>query len=203
MQSDDFSAAAGAFASLVATIDDDQWSGPGLGEWTVRDLVGHTSRSLTTVETYLGVAPEPGASLIDDPVEYLMALGSGAVDPASVAQRGRDAGAALGADPAAAVGVLADRVIALVAATPGDAGLTTLFGAMTLRAYLPTRIFELTVHTLDLAAALGVDPPAGLDGPLASTLALVSAVVCSSGTGPVVLRALTGRGPLPLGFSVV
>lgn len=36
-----------------ATGHDD---GPGLGERSVRDLLGHTSRSPSTVETYLDVA---------------------------------------------------------------------------------------------------------------------------------------------------
>ena len=38
----------------------------------------------------------------------------------------------------------------------------TPVGAMTLATYLPTRVFELTVPTLDLAHALGLEPPSGL-----------------------------------------
>ncbi|PRC59334.1 mycothiol maleylpyruvate isomerase, partial [Mycobacterium sp. ITM-2017-0098] len=48
-----FASAAQSFAVLARQIPVDAWDGPGLGGWTVRDLVGHTSRSLITVSTYL------------------------------------------------------------------------------------------------------------------------------------------------------
>ena len=48
-----FAAAARAVRDTVARIPQDAWGGPGLGEWTLRDLVGHTSRSLVTVIDYL------------------------------------------------------------------------------------------------------------------------------------------------------
>jgi hypothetical protein len=48
-----FAEAAQAFAVLVRAVPADAWDGPGLGEWDLRSLVGHTSRSLITVETYL------------------------------------------------------------------------------------------------------------------------------------------------------
>ena len=37
---------------------DGRWDEPGLGEWSVRDLVGHTSRSFLTVESYLATPAE-------------------------------------------------------------------------------------------------------------------------------------------------
>ncbi|MBM0259661.1 hypothetical protein JNW89_26115, partial [Micromonospora sp. 4G55] len=37
----------------TAALVGDRWSRPGLGDWDVRALVGHTSRSLSTVEEYL------------------------------------------------------------------------------------------------------------------------------------------------------
>ncbi|MDP9392978.1 MAG: maleylpyruvate isomerase N-terminal domain-containing protein [Actinomycetota bacterium] len=72
-----------------------------------------------------------------------------------MAQRGREAGAALGADPAAAVQQLVARVLARVDAAEQDVLVATPVGVMRLGDYLPTRTFELTVHTCDLAAALG------------------------------------------------
>lgn len=204
-----FEAAAAAFAEAVATIGDDQWDRPGLGEWTVRDLVGHASRSLTTIETYLAAASgSPVAITIQDPVEYLQgARQMTAADPAAIAQRGRDAGAALGADPEARramVQALAERVVALVAATPDDAPVAMPFGGALLIAYLPTRTFELTVHTLDLLAALGNRAvPEGLAEPVAACLQLaVAAAGHGSGAAPLLL-ALTGRRALAPGFSVI
>ncbi|MGZ5364794.1 MAG: mycothiol maleylpyruvate isomerase, partial [Mycobacterium sp.] len=47
-----FTSAARSFAALVHEIPAGAWGEPGLGEWDVRALVGHTSRSLTTVRSY-------------------------------------------------------------------------------------------------------------------------------------------------------
>ena len=44
-----FGDAAAWFVRTSALVGD-RWGRPGLGEWDVRALVGHTSRSLLTVE---------------------------------------------------------------------------------------------------------------------------------------------------------
>ena len=48
-----YAGAARAVHAAVAAVPGDAWEQPGLGEWTVRDLVGHASRSLVTVLEYL------------------------------------------------------------------------------------------------------------------------------------------------------
>jgi uncharacterized protein (TIGR03083 family) len=181
-------------AALVGT----RWDEPGLGEWDIRALVGHTSRSLLTVEEYLA---RPAAAVeIASSADYYRAVRGMTAGPA-VAQRGRDAGAALGDAPAAAVAEIAARVLPFVAACTGDELPTTIAGGMRLADYLPTRTFELVVHTCDLARALGEPmdvPPA----PAAQALALVSELVVADGTaGPLLLTA-TGRA-MPPGFSVL
>ena len=93
------------FVGTVALVGD-RWTLPALGQWDVRALVGHTSRSLITVETYLGQPAE--SEQLTSPAAYLAAVA--AVDHASVVDRGRAAGAALGDDPATAVRDLVDRV---------------------------------------------------------------------------------------------
>ena len=47
-----FSDAAKWFVQMVSGVTGG-WDRPGLGEWDLRALVGHTSRSLLTVESYL------------------------------------------------------------------------------------------------------------------------------------------------------
>jgi hypothetical protein len=47
-----FTDAAMWFVDTVALVGD-RWNEPGLGVWDIRALVGHTSRSLLTVESYL------------------------------------------------------------------------------------------------------------------------------------------------------
>ena len=46
-----FDDAADWYLATVALVGD-RWQQPGLGEWSVRDLVGHASRSFLTIETY-------------------------------------------------------------------------------------------------------------------------------------------------------
>src|SRR5215468_7364265 len=90
-----FADAAGWFVRTAALVGD-RWDRPGLGEWDVRSLVGHTSRALVTVETYLA-RPAPGAD-VASVTEYFRAMRAVAAEPV-VAARGRDAGAVLGSDP--------------------------------------------------------------------------------------------------------
>ncbi|MFG2101210.1 maleylpyruvate isomerase N-terminal domain-containing protein [Micromonospora echinaurantiaca] len=190
--------AVGWFVRTAAAVGD-RWDRPGLGEWDVRALVGHTSRSLLTVEEYLA---RPAAAVeVGSAADYYRAIRAVAGGP-GVAERGRAAGAALGADPATAVAEIAVRVLAIVDARDGNALVTTIAGGMRLADYLPTRTFELAVHTADLAAALGVpvDVPA-----TAATQALwvVADLAVGDGVAGPLLLAATGRAGLPAGFSVL
>ena len=186
------------FQATIAQVNG-RWAEPGLGEWDVRALVGHTSRSLLTVEAYL---KEPAAAvMVDSPVAYYLATHAMSSGP-GVAQRGRDAGHALGTDPAGAVAKIAGRVLPLVDGLTGDEVPTTIAGGMRLVDYLPTRILELTVHTADLAAALGVpvEPP---ELPAAVTLRLLCDLAVARGAAGPLLLAATGRDALPEGYSVL
>lgn len=176
-----FNQAAEFFIQSVSRISDGDWDSPGLGEWTIRDLVGHTSRTLVTLETY---AAQPGLSAdLDGPVGYFLAVRGSLADPASVAQRGRDAGQQLGERPVAWVQAAAQRVSALLDDLPDDAILTTPVSGIRLTDYLPTRIFELTIHSLDLGRAINVkvEPP---PEPLLVTLRLLADLAVATGSGP-------------------
>jgi mycothiol maleylpyruvate isomerase-like protein len=193
-----FADAAQWFVRTAALVGD-RWQLPGLGEWDVRALVGHTSRSLLTVETYLA---RPAAAVeVASAGDYFRVTRTAAAD-AAVAARGRDAGSALGADPAAAVAEIAGRVLPLVDSRTGTELVTTIAGGMRLADYLPTRTFELVVHTADLATALGTP----LDVPstaAAQALTLVADLAVSGGLAGPLLLAATGRTGLPAGFSVL
>ena len=93
-------------------------------------------------------------------------------------------------------------VVAKVAGFDLDYVLETVAGSMRLGDYLPTRTFELVVHGLDIGRATGTDP-AYPDEVLADAAALAAQVAVRTGRGPDLLLALTGRAPLPTGFSVV
>jgi uncharacterized protein (TIGR03083 family) len=193
-----FSDAAEWFVRTAALVGD-RWDRPGLGEWDVRALVGHTSRSLVTVETYLA-RPAPAAEMASA-ADYFRATRAAAAGPA-VAARGRDAGTALGADPAAAVAEIAERVLALVDSQDGSELVTTIAGGMRLGDYLPTRTFELVVHTADLATALGVPPDVPATS-AAQALHIITGLAVADGLAGPLLLAATGRPGLPDGFSVL
>ncbi|HYS41543.1 MAG TPA: maleylpyruvate isomerase N-terminal domain-containing protein [Pseudonocardiaceae bacterium] len=202
--------AARAFADLVDRLDHgdgpghgvDHRDGPGLGAWSLRDLVGHTcSAGLSAVITVADATTED----ITSPEGYYAFAKS--VDPAlfetAVAMSTEDArriGERLGDDPAAAVRHLVDQAIAALGAE--DRLIASAAGGMRLHAWLPTRTFELAVHSLDIAAATGLsaDVP---DQVISDAAALAARIAAATGDGPAVLLAMTGRGHLTRDFSVV
>lgn len=197
-----FASAATSFVTLVRRIPADRWDGPGLGEWDLRALVGHTSRSLTTVSTYLRTtAPREDVTSAAGYYARMRDVIAG-MGAAAVVERGRQAGRDLGDDPVATIDALVQRV--LVEVDEADDPLIEVIGGLGMRlsSYLPTRTFELAVHGMDIAAAVGIEfaPPADA---LAEATALAARIAVELGTGPAVLLALTGRYDLPPGFSVV
>jgi uncharacterized protein (TIGR03083 family) len=198
---DCFAAAAACFTELVARVPGNGWDHPALGVWNVRDLVGHTGRALSTIEAYLD--KEPAGDTLDGPVAYFVATRALLADPDAVARRGRVAGAALGEDPVAAITDLARRVTALVDVTSDGALVASPVGAITLVDYLPTRTFELTVHGLDLARAIGVDPPPSLQPAVSASLDLAGHLAGTLSQAPELLLLITGRTGLREGISVV
>lgn len=197
-----FASAARCFVDLVREIPPATWQRPGLGDWDVRALVGHTSRSLSTVSSYLKTTAEHED--ITTPQEYYARVTPSAlgIDPQAVAERGRQAGVALGDDPAAAVDALMAQALSDLQAV--DDPLIEVIGGLGIRlhTYLPTRIFELAVHGLDIARA--VDIPFSLPPDvLTEAVELATQVAVTTGQGEPVLLALTGRAGLPPSFSVV
>jgi hypothetical protein len=193
-----FDDAATWFVSLAGEVGQ-RWDQHGLGEWDVRALVGHTSRALLTVETYLGRRAE--AVEVASTADYYRAARE-LVGGAEVTERGREAGRGLGPEPAAAVAAVAARVLPLVAGCDGSELVSTVVGGMRLSDYLPTRVFELTVHGADLAEALGL-PPEVPPSAAASALRVVADLVVADGRAGTLLRAVTGRTGLSAGFTVL
>ena len=193
-----FGDAAEWFVETASRVGD-RWDEPGLGEWDVRALVGHTSRSLLTVEAYLA---RPGATVeVGSAADYFRVTSAMAAG-AAVAERGREAGVALGAEPAAAVAEIAGRVLPLIGSKDGTELLTTITGGMRLADYLPTRTFELAVHTADLATSLGLSPDVPPTA-AAEALRLVADLAVAGGQAGSLLLAATGRAGLPPDFSVL
>ncbi|MCW2559886.1 MAG: hypothetical protein JWP55_3850 [Mycobacterium sp.] len=202
MTRETFASAATAFAALVRDIPESKWDGRGLGEWDLRSLVGHASRSLITVSTYVRTTAE--REDLAGPAEYYVyardfASKAGAE---AVTERGRQAGRELGDDPAATVDQLAAQALDDLDAV--DDPLIAVIGGVGIRlsSYLPTRTFEMAVHGLDIASATGVDF-AMPEEVLVEAAVLATRVGVALGQGETVLSALTGRTALPTAFSVV
>ncbi|WP_440713500.1 maleylpyruvate isomerase N-terminal domain-containing protein [Gordonia sp. FQ] len=200
-----FDGSAAGFRDTIGRLDPARLDDPGLGDWTVRSLLGHTCRAFLTIESYLaaaeGVSIDP-ESVLDGPIAYFRAAFASVGDPAAVAARGVAAGLDLGDDPVGAALTIADRVGDLVPVLPDDAPLLSPVGPMRLIDYLPTRAFELTVHSLDLTSALGLEP--GPDLLRAAPRAIeLAAALAEPGRAVTVLRAMTGRDGLAPGFTVL
>jgi uncharacterized protein (TIGR03083 family) len=201
-----YRAAAVSFAQLVSEIPAGRWGSPGLGDWTLRDLVGHTvSSALRQVPEVLGTPAEDLAATSAEaywgfvrtvPAEVL------AAHTDMSAKDARETGAALGDDPGETIRHLIGRATATLAAVGDDDLVATPVGGMRVRDYLPTRTFELAVHGMDIAAAAGLDFAQSPDV-LAEAAAQAARIAVTNGDGEALLRALTGRAALPPGFTVV
>lgn len=184
--------------SVVAQIPADRWDSPALGTWTVRTLVGHLGRSFTTVVEY-SARPAERVDVADAP-DYYLAIAGILADSAQIDARAAQAGLALGDDPLGAIRELQDRAAA--ALSTDDHVIQTIAGGMRLSDYLPTRIFELGLHSVDLARAIGVAeavPPEVAD----NILEVAVEVAERRGDSQALMCALTGRGSLPPGYSIV
>lgn len=195
-----------AFVDIIDRLPDDGWGREGLGVWDLRALVGHASTAaLSSVIT--AVDRPAGSEMIGSPERYY-AFGR-TLDPevyraavAAATAGAREQGAALGEHPAVVVRGLAEEVAARLARVPGDPLIESAAGGMRLNTWLPTRTFELVVHSLDIAssASLPVSIPEVV---LADAAALAARVGAETGQAVTVLRALTGRAALPSDFSVL
>lgn len=198
---DPFHEASNWFLAVARTVTPEQWTEPGLGEWNVLELTAHASRAYLTVEQYL----QPSGPIdVDSAADYFRRAMPGPEVNVDIAERGRAEGRRLGSDPVAEIEARAARAFAAIEAAPVGAVCTSRGGTLSLADYLATRVVELTIHALDLTAALGLDvtdlgePPE----PASRVSLTVLAALAAQPSSGMVLRALTGRGLLPQGYSI-
>jgi hypothetical protein len=197
-----FESAARSFAGLVHRIPDDRWDGQGLGAWDLRSLVGHAARSLITVSAYLQTPAEHED--VATPQEYYAQIAdyTSNTGAEAIIERGRQAGRDLGDDPVRTIDGLIERVMGELE-TAGDPLIAVIGGlGIRLHNYLPTRVFELAVHGLDIARASGLSLDLAADV-IDDATVLAARIALLTGRGDELLMALTGRTTLPPGFSVV
>ncbi len=187
-----FREAADYLVAAAHEVPERAWGAPGLGEWNIRELLGHACRSFLTFADYVSETP-PAAVEIDNAIEYYEWFQRiPLADRDAITQRGRDAGAALGADPVAATVELRARALDALDAAPDDRIMKTAGGAMVVSEYLRTRTFELVVHTIDLRHAIGrpIEPP---ERAAAEVLEILSELTQRGKHVSRVVAMLTGR----------
>ena len=188
------------FVSIVDSIEIAAFDAPALGEWCVRDLVGHTYRSFTTVLSYSAVPSDKVD--FERPVDYFLRLLSSDVNHGHIAERGRAAGLEIIEDPKMMVRGFAMYVKKKLEELSDDHIMGTLTGGMRLIDYLPTRTFELIIHTMDLTKALGVEsspPRRGME----TTLQMIGQLALNRGYAQDLILSSTGRDGLARGFTVL
>ena len=193
-------AAGDFFAGVVDQIAIDGFEGPALGEWCVRDLIGHTYRSFTTVLSYSAKAGDKVE--LERPVDYFLKIFESHADPKLGAELGRAAGLEIIDDPKMMVRGFAMYVKNKLDELSDDHIMATPVGGMRLIDYLPTRTFELIIHTMDLAIAVGVSDEPPKNG-LETTTQILGQLAVHQGQAPGLILAATGRHVLPNGFSVL
>lgn len=155
---DAFAAEAAATEATILQIEGDQWGRPGLGSWTVAELVAHLVRAADRIDAYLDL-PVEGSGPVCDRVGYFefdhLAAAPG------VAQRSREDAARTGVGGLAAAFAAAwRRTVQRCEGLPPDHLLQTFRGPMGLAEYAATRVLELVVHHMDLRQALDLPPAA-------------------------------------------
>ncbi|MDO5712191.1 MAG: maleylpyruvate isomerase N-terminal domain-containing protein, partial [Micrococcales bacterium] len=85
-----------AATELISRVKPVQLDGPGLGTWDLRSLIGHTSRAMSTVVTYLN-RPVSAVTCADAVAYYVWVAQTPDAD-SQIAGRGVRAGTSLGED---------------------------------------------------------------------------------------------------------
>jgi uncharacterized protein (TIGR03083 family) len=150
----------GHVVDWLASLPAPAWEAPSrLGQWTVRELAFHATDTTAVVVR----AVELG-SVADRPLSIAAYTAVWPVAAAEIAAR--EQSAATGLDPAAvlrnAIAASVDLLAALDA-TPGDPVVRGRRGPLRLSDLMTTRVNELVVHTLDLAASVPSVAPVALD----------------------------------------
>lgn len=159
---DAFAGEGAAVEATVRGLGPADWDRPGLGVWTVAELVAHLVRGANLLAVYLDDPIDEGAPVVDRVGYFAFDMVANAP---GVAERSRRAAAEIGVPGLpAALGTGWRASLAAARTTPPDRLLPTFMGSMAVQEYLATRVLELTVHHLDLCRAMGLPAAATAAG---------------------------------------
>ena len=187
------------FAGLVDGVDTDAWEKHALGQWTLRDLAGHTYRSISTV---VGYSEKPAPKVdVESSTHWIVNVRQNA-NPDRVAELGRSAGLEIMDNPQMMVRGFLNMARDRVNDLDEDFILATPQGGMRLIDYLQLRTMELVIHGGDFARALGVEATPPASG-MQVALQVLTGVAVAEGRGSDLASALTGRTALPIGYNLL
>lgn len=169
-----FRAECAAVDATLAGVPGTAWARPGLGSWTVAELVAHLVRQVTRLSAYADEPVEGETPSLDRFGYYRY---DHAAMAAGVAARAVEAAREVDAEtlPALFTESWQDEA-ELAADLPAERLVATIRGAMRADEYLATRVLEATIHHLDLRAALDL-PPAPTPEAGALTMALLEGML--------------------------
>lgn len=189
------------YIELTRSLDDADLAKPGLGQWTLRDLIAHAVRAFSTAAANLDATRSIEFTIHTAGEYFRTTFASSPNIHAEIAERGVRAGNELGAD-AAAVAATVERIITQACARVGDADdnsiVNHLVGQVPFVPYLATRVVEAGVHLLDVQRALG--RPAELDR---TTADIVLLTLAETGDVNQIILSITGRARLPPDYNVL
>ncbi|WP_257161145.1 maleylpyruvate isomerase N-terminal domain-containing protein [Corynebacterium cystitidis] len=176
---------------------------PGIGDWSVRALLGHTSRAYLLIEHFLNQADGmTGLPELESAGVYYRVARHIATDPQHDFERGPGAGQKLGEDPEATIREIIERVLRRLDRTASTALVDTGSGTINIETYIDTRAFEISMHTIDLARASDQPIPQRTLSTLDNCLALATDIATEDEKLDLLLAA-TGRQPLSTTFCLV
>lgn len=143
--------------ATLATVAEDDWERPGLGEWSIAELVVHLLRAATRVNAYLDL--DPGGPPICDRVRYFQ-FDLSAEAPHIAARARQEAAAIKPAELPVRFATGWRTSVERASLLRAEHVIATFRGPMRLDEYLATRVVELVVHHMDLRAALDLPPAA-------------------------------------------
>ena len=202
MTREGFRQAATFFSDVAAEVRPDQWDTLALGEWSVRELVAHASRTFASVHDW--ASPQRTASRVEvpSPAGFYVRMFAPGGGNAGVMEQARESAQMLEGDIATQVRAARADALAVLIEISDHHPVASRAGGMRFIDWLATRTVELTVHGLDLAAAIGSTAAPG-EAALRTTFGVLSEIAIAQHKAPGLLLALTGRHPLPTGFSLM
>jgi uncharacterized protein (TIGR03083 family) len=184
---------------LLQSLNEADFAKPSrLPGWDILTLAAHTMRAPDVVLTYgLNVTTEPPAR---NRISYYDFKGADIAE--AVTQRAREA-----AETTTAKTIAADFAQVMAKSTEfletlkGETVIKVIFGTIAVEEYIPTRILEMVIHSLDLTESLGLAP---ILHPAAEAVTLEILEALLEGERPAALsdnvaflEAATGRKPYP------